>query len=483
MHACVSSVRNSPRGLQMATCDVTILGGGPVGCLLSILLSDQGVSNVVIDRDLQPYQLPRAIVMDDEIQRVFLTHGMGKWLESNTSLLERADFVSADGAEIMGLDVPPIGPLGVPPVVAHYQPDLDTMLREQVAERGGHTRWGRTVISMVESGDRVVTTLDSGETIESRWFVGCDGASSWTRKTVGLALEDLSFDQEWIVVDVELFENTDVALPLGVRQYCDPARPSTFVKGTRNYRRWEFQVQPDDNGAALTTDAGLWSLLGPWLTPDDARLVRFAVYRFHAVVAPLMQKGNVFLAGDSGHQMPPFLGQGLNSGMRDAVNLAWKMAFVKRGTANPLLLDTYSAERVPHVRSVVAHAADVGRLIDQLAGRESHGIDHNAGYGGARPAAHIEAGVIHGTDHRVGHVSRLIREKHGVATGCFVVVTGNDTAFSKQATSLRAVHLVEPALLDGSHAMVVRPDDYVAAVATDDDELRRALVALSSMLT
>ena len=150
MHASVSSVRHSPKGQQMASCDVTILGGGPVGCLLSILLSDHGVSNVVVDRDLQPYQLPRAIVMDDEIQRVFLAHGMGEWLMSNTSLLERADFVAADGVEIMGLDVPPLGPLGVPPVVAHYQPDLDAMLREQVVERGGHARWGSTVTSMVE---------------------------------------------------------------------------------------------------------------------------------------------------------------------------------------------------------------------------------------------------------------------------------------------------------------------------------------------
>ena len=467
----------------MSSLDVTILGGGPVGSLLSILLSDQGVSNVVIDRDPQPYQLPRAIVMDDEIQRVFVTHGMGTWLAENTSRMERADFVSADGSEILGLDVPPRGPLGVPPVVAHYQPDLDAMLREQVTERGGQARWGSTVASMVDNGDRIVATLDNGETIESRWFVGCDGASSWTRKTVGLALEDLRFDQEWIVVDVELLGTSDVDLPLGVRQYCDPARPSTYVKGVRRYRRWEFQVQPDDDVAALTTDAGLWSLLAPWLTSDDARLVRFAVYRFHAVVAPLMQKGNVFLAGDSGHQMPPFLGQGLNSGMRDAVNLAWKMAFVKRGDAAPSLLDTYSTERVPHVRSVVAHAADMGRLIDQLAGRESHGIDHNAGYGGARPSAHIEAGLVHGADHRVGRVSRLVREDHGIGPGRFVVVTGNGTGLPDEATPLRAVHLTKPDLLDGDHAMVVRPDDYVAAVATNHEELRHSLVTLASLLS
>lgn len=462
----------------MATCDVTILGGGPVGCLMSILLSDQGVSSIVIDRDPLPYQLPRAIVMDDEIQRVLITHGMGEWLTTNTSRLERADFVSANGDELMGLDVPPVGPLGVPPVVSHFQPDLDRMLRAQVEERGGQARWGRTVTAMVDDGNQVTVTLDNDETITSRWFVGCDGASSWTRKTIGLPLEDLSFDQEWIVVDVELVDNATVGLPLGVRQYCDPARPSTYVKGTRNYRRWEFQVQPDDSVAELNSDAGLWRLLSPWLTPNDARLVRSAVYRFHAVVAPSMQKGNVYLAGDSGHQMPPFLGQGLNSGMRDAVNLAWKMAFVKRGHASPSLLDTYGIERVPHVRSVVAHAADMGRLIDQLAGRESHGIDHNAGYGGTRPAPRIEAGMIHGDDPRVGHVSRLSREDHGIPANCFVVVAATDQPLPSEASTLWMAQLTQPDLLDGSFAMVVRPDDYVAAVANNVEDLNIALAEL-----
>ena len=137
---------------------------------------------------------------------------------------------------------------------------------------------------------------------------------------------------------------------------------------------------------ALNTDDGLWGLLAEWVKPSDARLVRSAVYRFHAVVAPQMQNRNVFLAGDSAHQTPPFAGQGLNSGMRDAVNLAWKMSYVVRGLATPALLDTYTPEREPHVRSTVAHAVDMGRLIDQLAGRVSHGVDIESGYGGTRPA-------------------------------------------------------------------------------------------------
>lgn len=473
----------------MVSCDVVILGGGPVGSLLSILLSDMGVSNLVIDRDPVPYQLPRAIVMDDEIQRLLHDHGMGPWIEANTSRLEAADFVSPTGERIIGLDIPPVGPQGLPPTVCHYQPDLDAMLRAEAERRGAQVRWGRTAISLsdstLDSTDAVTTTLDNGEVIASRWFVGCDGASSWTRKSLNLSLEDLRFDQEWVVVDIQLHPDATVELPVGVRQFCDPLRPATFVKGHGRYRRWEFQVQPNEDVALLNSPAGLWSLLAPWVTPAHATLVRSAVYRFHAVVAPVMQLGNVFLAGDSAHQMPPFLGQGLNSGMRDAANLAWKLAFVAREQASTRLLDTYGTERVPHVRSVVAHAADVGRLIDQLAGRQSHGIDKDAGYGGARPAARIEAGMITGNDPRVGHPMSHHPHFRGESTFCsgrFAVVTQVPCVLPAGLMALDPVHTVVPEVLGDSFAMVVRPDRYVAAVASTETELGELAVRLTACL-
>lgn len=477
---------NSANTTPPTMVDAIILGGGPVGCLLAVLLSRMGVSNMLVERDPEPYQLPRAIVMDDEIQRALHDHGLGEWLMANTTPLARGDFVSADGTVIVGGDVPPMGLQGLPPVVCHYQPELDAMLRSEAARLGSITRFGNTVSDMVDRGDCVTTTLDSGEVVESRWFVGCDGASSWTRRHTGLVLEDLRFDQEWLVVDVELSEGATVDLPVGVRQYCDPVRPATFVQGHRAFRRWEFQVQEHEDSTVLNTPDGLWRLLSPWLTRDQARLVRSAVYRFHAVVAPTMQKGNVFLAGDSGHQMPPFLGQGLNSGMRDALNLSWKMAFVVRGLAGSRLLDTYSIERVPHVRSTVAHAADVGRLIDQLAGRESHGIDNESGYGGARPGAHIEAGVVTGDDPRVGHQFWFHPDVsaatvHGGAS--FVVVSNEPIDMPDELVALGARAVVAPGATGGAHAIVVRPDRYVAAVATDADLLQHAAQALGSAIT
>jgi 3-(3-hydroxy-phenyl)propionate hydroxylase len=465
------------------TTDVVILGGGPVGCLLAILLNKMGVSNTLVERDMQPYQLPRAIVMDDEIQRILHDYGMGSWLEAHTSRLENADFVAADGSHILGQEVPALGLQGVPPVVVHFQPDLDAMLRYEAVQTGTIAHFGHTVTDMSDHGSHVMTTLDDGSVITSRWFVGCDGASSWTRKHVGLVLEDLRFDQPWLVVDVELFENSRAELPLGVRQYCDPARPSTYVKGHARNRRWEFQIQPGEDAQAMNTEAGLWELLAPWLTPADARIVRSALYRFHAVVAPELRSGNVFLAGDSAHQMPPFLGQGLNSGMRDAMNLAWRMGFVKRGVATDTLLDSYTTERVPHVRSVVGHAADVGRLIDQLAGRESEGIDTDSGYGGARPQPFIETGMVTGDDPRVGHqfwYHPLVSEAVVTNGGSFVLVSGTTVELPAELRALGCQCVVAPEAVENAYAIVVRPDRYVAAVAHNASELHRHAATLAT---
>jgi 3-(3-hydroxy-phenyl)propionate hydroxylase len=467
----------------MSTCDVAIIGGGPVGSLLSVLLSEMGLTNVVIERDKDPYQLPRAIVMDDEIQRIFHDYGMGDWLSNNTTPLEAADFVNEHGEQIIGTTVPPLGLQGVPPVVCHYQPDLDAMLRKQVIARGGLARWGHVATGLIDNGNSVTVTLDDGTEYRTRWAVGCDGASSWTRKQLGLELEDLKFDQQWLVVDIELNDEAVIDLPVGVRQYCDSHRPATYVKGHRRYRRWEFQVQLDEDANTLNTTDGLWELLAPWVSPNDATLVRSAVYRFHAVVAPQMQKGNVFLAGDSAHQMPPFLGQGLNSGMRDAMNLAWKMSFVHRGLATDKILGTYTTERVPHVRSVVAHAADAGRLIDQLAGRESHGIDSDSGYGGARPAAHIEQGLIYGTHPRVGHqfwyhpdVSAAV-VRHGAS---ITIVAAHNIQLPELLQQMDVKLVVAPECTGDDFAIVVRPDRYVAAVLADENELQHFATTLNN---
>ena len=467
--------------------DVAIVGGGPVGSLLALLLDDYGVRNVVIERDLEPYHLPRAIVMDDEIQRLFHDHGLGPRLTAMTTPLRGADFVDVNRNRILGADVPEVGLQGLPPVVCHFQPDLDRFLQSAAISRGTDFRRGRTATSLDVGSDGVVADLDDGTRVRSRWLVGCDGASSWTRRTIGLPLEDLRFDQQWLVVDVALRDGRGDHLPSVLQQVCDPARPVTYVPGHARFRRWEFQIQPDEDVDELLGESGLWRLLDGWLAPEDADIVRAAAYRFHAVVAPALQDGPVFLAGDAGHQMPPFLGQGLNSGSRDAANLAWKLALVHRGRAPDRLLETYSMERVPHVRSTVEHAVDMGRLIDQLAGRESHGIDHSAGYGGQRPQPRLDAGFVipgHAWVGRPMAYHRAVYDQLRYDGVSFVLVTTDDDVLVPrvlESAGCRRV-VVDGGVTDGHQVVLVRPDGYVAAMACDVDELMRATDYLKEFL-
>ena len=239
----------------------------------------------------------------------------------------------------------------------------------------------------------------------------------------------------------------------------------------------------------MVADERVWELLAPWLTTDDAELVRAVVYRFHATVADSMRSGRVFLAGDAAHQMPPFLGQGLCSGIRDAANLAWKLRLVDDGVADDALLDTYGAERLPHAAGVVAHAVDTGRLIDELSGRAPASTGLDAAYGGGRPFPILEHGIRVGDHPAVGRQlpqptidGRPLDELLG--TG-FAVVTDDERladAVEARWGDLASAVVVPvgtmPLALPPGGAVIVRPDRYVAAVAHDAAEFAAASDAL-----
>jgi 3-(3-hydroxy-phenyl)propionate hydroxylase len=302
---------------------------------------------------------------------------------------------------------------------------------------------------------------------------------------MGISFDSLGFDQDWLVVDTELIRR-GVVLPACVQQICDPERPVTFVPGHARYRRWEFQLQPGETREDMVLPDRVWQLLSPWITPNDARLVRSVVYRFHATVASAMRAGSVFLAGDSAHQMPPFLGQGLCSGVRDAANLAWKFEMVAAGLAGDALLDTYDEERRPHSTAVVAHAADTGRLIDQLSGRTEASTTIDAAYGGGRPFPSLTGGVLAGTHALVGHQLPQIRIGDELVDAFlgrgFALVTSGGAAVPAdlraawEAIGARVVVVTNTELstmfVPDAGVVVVRPDRYVAAVASSADELR-----------
>lgn len=477
-------------GTSAATRDVLVVGGGPVGVTTGLLAARRGLAVTVLERQPEVYDLPRAIVMDDEIQRVFQGIGLTGGLQAITTKLGGAEFVDATGQRLIGVDLPDDAPWphGHHPVVCHYQPELEAFLRREAVAAGVDLRLGVGVSAVGQGGGdgAWVELADDGSRLTAPWVVAADGAASPTRKGLGIAFEDLGFDQGWLVVDVELTTAWD-GLPVVVQQVCDPARPTTYVPGHDRYRRWEFQLQPDDDPTALTTPEGVWSLLAPWLSPDRARIVRAVVYRFHATVAAAMGAGRVLLAGDAAHQMPPFLGQGLCSGLRDAANLAWKLEAVARGWAGAGLLASYDVERRPHATGLVAHAVDTGRLIDQLAGRAESARPLESAYGGERPFPHLLEGVLAGTHAMRGRQlpqpwldGRPLDDHLGPG---WAVLPGDRLAVPPplgqrwEAVGGRVVRgtgaVLTGDLLPPEGAVVVRPDRYVAAVAADADELGR----------
>jgi 3-(3-hydroxy-phenyl)propionate hydroxylase len=473
--------------------DVLVVGGGPTGITTAALLAQRGMTVRVLERATGIYDLPRAIVMDDEIQRIIQGLGASEGLAAITTPLAGAEFVDTDGKRIMGIEIDPDRdfPNGHSPNVTYYQPQLEEFLRSVADRMGADLVLGVTVESVEQDDSGVTVHTDAGDH-RGRWLVAADGASSPIRKQLGVPFVDQGFDQDWLVLDAEL-KRPVPTLPRFVQQVCDPDRPVTFVVGHADYRRWEFQLQPGEDRDVMLRPERLWDLLDGWMTPDDADIIRALVYRFHATVAERMRVGRVFLAGDAAHQMPPFLGQGLCSGLRDGANLAWKLDLVERGLAGDALLDTYGDERLPHAAGVVEHAVDTGRLIDQLAGRESHGVALDSAYGGGRPFPYLEHGLLHGEHPMVGRqmpqppidgtlLDEIVGPKFGVVTDDDAVAAVARAAWGEIATVVEVPAGSVGSVLPPGGAVIVRPDRYVAAVAADVDELAAATESLLAQL-
>ena len=348
--------------------DVAIIGLGPVGATLANLLGYKGLRVVVVERDHDIHPLPRACHLDDTSLRVLQSVGLvGRVLSTSVPSLGM-ELLDRRGRPFLTFVADHTSNLfGYPTSVLFWQPLFEEILRTGVARFPSVDVWlGWEAVGLAASGQRVGLEARAGDgrarkTVEASFVVGCDGARSFARSHIGAELVDLGFDQPWLVVDVEL--KGPAELPDRIVQYCDPARPSTFVPLPDPYRRWELMALPGEDLAELEQPDSVRRLLSPWLSPDRFDVVRSAVYRFHALVADTWRRGGVLLAGDSAHQMPPFLGQGMCSGIRDAANLAWKLARVIEGRSQSSLLDTYEEERSGHVRWLCERAIEIGRLI------------------------------------------------------------------------------------------------------------------------
>lgn len=370
--------------------DVAIVGCGPVGAVMANLLGQAGLQTTVYEIGSSVYHLPRAAHFDAEIMRVFQAIGLAEAVLPATRPVKGMHFLNAAGDKLFGFDAPDgTGPQGWPSGFLFYQPDLEVALRDGLARHPSlGVQYEHEVIAIDQDADAVairVRDLRSGEerTDHARYVIGTDGGRSTVRKLAGLELEDLGFDQPWLVVDTML--KRDVALPDVALQICDPARPATFIPSSGRHRRWELMLMAGDTPESMERPERVEELIRPWISTDDTEIIRAVVYTFHALIAKHWRDRRVLLAGDAAHQMPPFLGQGMCSGIRDAHNLAWKLRMVLAGAADDSLLDTYQQERAPHVRAIIERAVGLGRIIQTTDPAIAAARDAHFAAGGALP--------------------------------------------------------------------------------------------------
>ncbi|MBY3553649.1 bifunctional 3-(3-hydroxy-phenyl)propionate/3-hydroxycinnamic acid hydroxylase [Modestobacter lapidis] len=371
--------------------DVIIVGLGPTGAALAGLLGQRGVSVAVFDRLADLYPLPRAIGLDHEVMRIVQELSLADRLAPHIAPYRPSAYRGTKGQLIRRLDsAPPPFHLGWAPNYVFEQPAFERLLRARLEELPN------VVVHLSADVERVGQDDDgawadvrlAGDTetqrIRSRYLIACDGGASLVRKKLGLVLEDLGFDEPGLVVDVGVDDDKLAQLPQTQVQYCEPERPCTYVVCVDNHRRWEIRLNADDRASGEWPEEDLWPLLRRWIGPQDGRIWRSATYRFHGLVAREWRRGRILLAGDAAHMTPPFMAQGMAQGMRDALNLAWKLERVIRHGAPEDLLDTYQQERKPHVTATTRAAMTLGELIcerdpERAAQRDARLLDEQGG--------------------------------------------------------------------------------------------------------
>ena len=350
---------------------VIVVGAGPVGCTAALLLADFGVPVTMLERHSSPHPLPRAVHLDDEVARTLARIGIADGFLSRSRSCSGLRLLDA-GHRVMAefRREHETGVHGFPQANMFHQPDLEELLLARAEQHpliGFHR--GAEVCGLDDpvgpaAPVRVHARVAGGQTAQTftgRFVLGCDGANSTIRGLLGVPMEDLGFTERWLVVDVR----TDAPLDTwdGVEQVCDPSRAATFMQVTGDRYRWEFQLHDGEDETGLMAPQALGRLLEPWTGHTGLaglQIIRSATYTFRARLAARFQAGRVFLLGDAAHLTPPFIGQGLAAGLRDADNLAWKITHVLAGEAGEDLLASYDAERRPHARAMIMKAVRIG---------------------------------------------------------------------------------------------------------------------------
>ena len=393
--------------------DVAIVGYGPVGQTLAALLGRRGHRVAAFERYGEIYRLPRAVHLDHEIMRLLQALGVAEELAAEMLPVREYEWFGADRKPILTLRSPTPASSGWEPDYMFFQPVLEQALdRLARSEKGVTVERGWVAEGLVDLDQGTELTIrrvqedergrlsqtEEVRTVRARWLVGADGANSFVREASAISRRDLGFQEQWLVVDAEPHDMGALArLPIAC-QWCDPQRPSTHIQSGPRHRRWEFMLLPGETAEDFEDPARVWGLLEPWYRPADGPLTRSAVYEFRSMLADRMRKGHVLLVGDAAHLTPPFLGQGLCSGLRDAANVAWKLDLVLRGLALEDLLDTIDLERQPQNEWVINFAVALGKVLCQLDPQAAAERDASLRQADRPPALELapySAGVLH----------------------------------------------------------------------------------------
>ena len=513
----------------MAEFDIAIVGMGPVGSTAASFFAHAGMKVAAFERDPKIYTLPRAVAMDGEVVRNFQSIRQADQLAALLQAQrpgEEVGFANSHRELLFSQPLPDFGPDGWPPTSFFDQPEVDGYLRTLATSQSAATVFlGDEVLGFQDDGNEVkirVRRAGQKETtqITAKYLLGCDGAASSIRNQLGVGWHDLGYDQDWLVVDIILGEGH--TLGHQTVQVCDPDRISTYVATKDPYRRWEFRLNPGETREEMLHPEKIQQLITPWTAPGTYKIRRTAVYQFHAAVADSWRVGRVLLAGDAAHQTPPFLGQGMNAGMRDTFNLAWKLSLVLTGNAGEELLDSYQSERAPHATDLVEWAVAIGHLMEHFAATEEAARrgtpppdlppdQRAAGYGQGRtmpplgPGVSIDEQLKAQTSTGFLFAQPEVRNPKGdiqrldelLGPG-FAIVTRSPTDLSLNSESqalierlgIRTTHIgnlsevrgkFDPLFANATTA-IVRPDRYVFGHTTESMSLDQLLAELGRKL-
>ncbi|WP_331748176.1 bifunctional 3-(3-hydroxy-phenyl)propionate/3-hydroxycinnamic acid hydroxylase [Streptomyces chartreusis] len=507
--------------------DVTIVGYGPVGQLLAAMLGQRGYHVAVFERWPKLYGRARAGHLDHEAMRVIQTIGVADELEANAYRPPAYEFRNGRHELLMSFDWHRDEISGWASDYFTYQPDIEDAFTARVhALPNVDVNLGYEVQQLTQFDDYVEIAAarfepetdhrgvksSNRQQVRSRYVVGADGANSSVREKLDGGILDLGFEEKWAVYDITPFA------PLGLEyndaQICDPQQPRCLFRIGDKRQRFEFMLLPGDDEAHLSTADGAWEMMGRFfgLARDQANLERTAVFQFRSQVARQWRAGRVLLAGDAAHVMPPFLGQGLISGIRDAVSLEWRLDLALRGLASERLLDTYQIEREPHVTEIIRQSIAAGKIActtDPEAARQRDEAFWSGQVPAPPPFPALREGALADPPDRLtgtlapqGHIER--NGQHGrfddvygpgwtllTRTPAPAHFVGPETAFF-EAIGGRVVAITESEDIDGVYreffesnelaAIIYRPDFRIFGTAVENTEIPSLISRLHDRL-